>query len=119
LLALDCKAHPANEHRAVSCQRAKQQEVRDISWVFNVERRAWLEHEEVGRSSAENGAKKARTEPADQRSDYNCGKERNELGAHNIWIDAEPQRRSSPGGHESEGGGSDSSRPQRGDIDIK
>src|SRR5262249_38750519 len=33
LLALDCKAHPANEDRAVSCQRAKQEQVRHSSWV--------------------------------------------------------------------------------------
>jgi hypothetical protein len=49
-------------------------------WVFNVERPAWLRHEESGRSSAEHGAKKARTKPANQRCDCNCGKERNEPG---------------------------------------
>jgi hypothetical protein len=62
--------------------------------------------------------KKARTEPADHRCDYNGGKERNELGAHKKWIESDPQRRGNHYGHESEGVGAASSRPQRGDIDV-
>jgi hypothetical protein len=67
------------------------------------------------------GAKKACTEPADQRCDYDCGKERDELGAYKIWINCEPQGRGNHNGHEGEGEGvgSDRSRQQRGDIDAK
>jgi hypothetical protein len=100
LLVLDYHAHPANEDHAVECQRAKQQQVRHISWVFNAERPAWRKHEEIGRSSAEHRAKKARIEPADQRCDYNGGEEGNELGAHNIWINNQPQRRGNTNGHD-------------------
>jgi hypothetical protein len=63
--------------------------------------------------------KKARAEPADQRCDYNCGKESNKLGAQKKWIESDPQRRGDPNGHDGKGVGSDSSRPQRGDIDVK
>jgi hypothetical protein len=110
LLALDANAHPGNEDHAVGCQRAKQEQVRQSSRVVKVERKrkAWCQHEEIGRSSAEYCAEKARTEPADQRCDYNCGKERNELRAHEIWIDSEPHRRGNPNGHDGKGVGADS-----------
>ena len=41
------------------------------------------------------------------------------MDAHNKWIESEPQHRGYPNGHKSEGIGPDSSRPQRGDIDVK
>jgi hypothetical protein len=75
-------------------------------------------HEEIGRSNAERDAKKARTDPADQRSDDNCWPERNERDANNIWVDREPQHSRKPNRHESEGIASEGSRPQRGDVDV-
>jgi hypothetical protein len=60
-----------------------------------------------------------RAETADQRCDDSCRPERDEWDALNIWIESEPQHRGKPSGRESKGVGSDSSRPQRGDIDVK
>jgi len=79
----------------------------------------WRYHKKNGRSSAEHDAKKARTDPADQRCNDKCWPERNEWDANNPWIDPEPQRSRNPNGYESKGIASESSGPQRGDIDVK
>jgi hypothetical protein len=77
------------------------------------------QHEECRRSDAERSAKQTCTEAADQRHDHDRGKERNILNARNVGIDGEPERRGNPSRYESEGVGSDGSRPQRRDIDVK
>jgi hypothetical protein len=119
LLAFDCKAHPANDEHQVSCHRAKRQQVRQCARVFNAESPAWRQQEEIGRSSAEHGAKKAWAEPANQRYEYNCGRIRNELDALKIWVESEPQHRGNPNGQESKGIGTYGARPQRGNINVE
>jgi hypothetical protein len=59
------------------------------------------------------------SESADQRRDNHSGKEANKLNAHNVWIDGKSERRSAPGTKQSEDAGSDCSRPQRVDINVK
>jgi hypothetical protein len=46
-------------------QYEKQQQICEVSSVFNVEKQMWVYHEEIGRSSTKHDAKEARTDPAD------------------------------------------------------
>jgi hypothetical protein len=118
-LAVDRIVQLGDKDHGETCQREKQQEIREISSVFNVERQMWPYYEEVGRKSAERDANKASADAADQRRDDNCWPERNERDRNNIWIDREPQHSRKPNGRESKEIASKGSRPQRRNIDVK
>jgi hypothetical protein len=100
--------------RAVSCQRPKQEGVRHISWVFNVERPAWLRHEESGRSSAEHGA----TNPPTSVVIAIAGKNVMNWAPTTYGSTTSRSTVATPADAQARGVRADSSRPQCGNIDI-
>src|SRR5215467_4634656 len=118
-LAVDCIVQLRDEDHAETFQHDKHQKISEITSAFNVESQMWRHHEEIGRSSAERDAKKARTDPADQRCDDNCWPERNKRDANNPRIDREPQHSRNPDRHESKGIASGFSRPQCRDVYVE
>jgi hypothetical protein len=117
-VAFNGKAHPSYEDHRGKSRQNKQQQGEHFAWMLNVKRPAGRQHEKISRGSAEDDAKKASSEAADQSCDDDRGKERNVLNAHNIWINGDPQCQGKRSGQESEGIGPDGSPPQRRDINV-